>query len=242
MASIQKSIISFIAGVAREHGKLDLNRTVSSYLGTGWSKASLSQENKITVRHVMSMSSGLAVSLDFQSPAGSIWKYNTRAYSKMIPILEAATGMSISKLTTDWLTKPTGMFDSRWVSRQWLQDQHDANKIGFATSARDLAKFGLLVLANGTWDGHAILKDPKFLHEALKPSQDLNRNYGLLWWLNTKKMYPHAPRDTVFALGAFSQIVAITWSQRLVVVRIGNKAEGNFGRTFTKLLYAAVSN
>lgn len=242
VASIQKSIISFVAGVAREQGNLDINQTVSSYIGTGWSRASLSQENEITVRHLLSMSSGLTVTLDFQAPAGSIWKYNTRAYSKMVPILEAATGMSISRLTTDWLTKPTGMHESRWVSRQWLKDSHDANKIGFATSARDLAKFGLLILANGTWDGHAIIKKPKFLFEALEPSQDLNPNYGFLWWLNTKNRNPYVPRDAVWALGYLDRIVLIIPSKRFVCVRIGNKAEKNFRRKFSKLFNAVLSN
>jgi len=242
VASVQKSIISFIAGIAREQGKLDIDQTVSSYIGTGWSRASLTQENKITVRHLMSMSSGLTVRLDFQDPAGSVWKYNTRAYSKMVPILEAATGMSIARLTTDWLTKPIGMHESRWVSRKWLKDSHDANKIGFAASARDLAKFGQLILANGTWDGHAIIKKPKFLFEALKPSQDLNPNYGFLWWLNTKNKIPYVPKDTVWALGHLSRFVMIIPSKRFVCVRIGNKTEKNFRRKFSKLFSAAVSN
>ena len=70
VASVQKSIISFIAGVAREKGELDINRAVSNYIGTGWSLASLSQENEITVRHLLSMTSGLTTSLAFQAPAG----------------------------------------------------------------------------------------------------------------------------------------------------------------------------
>ena len=242
VASVQKSIISFIAGMTRQKGKLDIDQPVSSYIGKGWSRASLSQENKITVRHLMSMSSGLTVSLVFQAPAGSIWKYNTRAYSKMIPILEAATGMSISRLTTDWLTKPTGMHDSRWVSRQWIKDSLDANKIGFAASARDLAKFGQLILANGTWDGKAIIKKPKFLFEALEPSQDLNPNYGFLWWLNTKNKNQYVPRDAVWALGYLDRFILIIPSKGFVCVRIGNKAEKNFRRKFSKLFNAVVSN
>ena len=240
VASIQKSIISFLAGVARGKGKLDIERPVSGYLGTGWSKAALSQESHITVRHLMSMTSGLSITLDFQTPAGSEWKYNTRAYSKMIQVLESATGMTISQLTADWLTRPTGMVESRWVLRHWRQDHHDANTIGFAGSARDLAKFGLLVMANGTWMGHPILEDPGFLQEALRPSQDLNHNYGLLWWLNSEKMYPDLPKDTVIALGAFSRIVAVIRSHGIVAVRIGNQAETGFVRTFTRLVYDTV--
>ena len=59
VASVQKSVISFLAAIARERGRLDLDRTVASYIGNGWSKASTKQEARITVRHLMTMTSGL---------------------------------------------------------------------------------------------------------------------------------------------------------------------------------------
>lgn len=239
VASVQKSIISFIAGVAREKGKLDIDRSVSSYIGKGWSQASLLQEKKITIRHLLSMSSGLTNALGFEAPSGTIWKYNTKAYSKMIPVLEAATGMDISILTADWLTSPVGMYESRWIQRSWYNDFRNANKIGFATSARDLAKFGLLILANGKWNGYAIIKTPKFLFEALEPSQNLNPNYGYLWWLNNNNMNPYMPRDAIFALGHFNRVVLVIPSKRFVAVRIGNKTEDDFLKNILKLTSAA---
>lgn len=240
VASVQKSIVSFIAGMAREQGKLDIEMPVSNYIGTGWSRASLSQENNITVRHLLSMSSGLSSTLIFKAGAGSIWEYNTRAYSKLVPILEAATGMSISTLTQDWLTTPTGMNDSRWVSRQWIEDATDANRIGFASTARDLAKFGLLILAKGTWNGHAMIKTPRVLSEALEPSQDQNPDYGFLWWLNTRAQNPYLPDDAVWALGYLDRFVLIIPSRQLVCVRIGNKAEHHFRHTFSTLFAGAL--
>ena len=241
VASVQKSIISFIAGVARDKGKLDVEQAVSGYIGSGWSRASLSQEHRITVRHLLSMSSGLTNTLSFEASSGTIWKYNTRAYSKMVPVLEAATGMDISILTTDWLTKPTRMYESRWIHRSWFNNSRDANKIGFTTSARDLAKFGLLILANGTWDGHAIIKNTKFLLEALEPSQNLNPNYGFLWWLNKNNLSPYMPRDAIFALGHFDRIVLIIPSKRFVAVRIGNKTEDDFLKKISRLTSAVFS-
>ena len=202
--------------------------------------ATRSQENEITVRHLLSMSSGLTKTLSFQASSGSTWKYNTRAYSKMIPVLEAATGMRISSLTTEWLTTPTGMHESRWVSRRWIKDSSNAAAIGFSTSARDPAKLGLLILADGTWDGHAIIKNPAYLFEALKPSHDLNPNYGFLWWLNTNDRDPYVPRDTICALGYLDRIVLIIPSKRFVCVRIGSKAEKNFRRNLSILLHTVV--
>ena len=47
-----------------------------------------------------------------------------------------------------------------------------ANTIGFATTARDLARFGLLVLAQGSWNGRDLLQNAGYLGRMLKPSQD----------------------------------------------------------------------
>ena len=240
VASVQKSVISFLAAIARERGKLDLNRTVASYLGKGWSKASPKQEEKITVRHLMTMTSGLNEPLEYKHPAGTVWQYNTGAYSKMVAVLTKITGMSINQLTCEWLTAPTGMRESRWEPRRWVQSYHAANMIGFVTSARDLARFGLLVLAEGKWGGHAVLKNPEYLLEALQPSQYLKPSYGLLWWLIGPSWFPQAPDNAVAALGRLSRIVCIVPSQQLVFIRLGDQANRHFLREFWKFLSAAM--
>jgi len=160
----------------------------------------------------------------------------------MIPVLESATGMDISTLTTDWLTKPIGMNESRWRMRSWFNDTYEANNIGFVTSARDLAKFGLLILANGTWDGRAILQNTTFLFEAMTPSQRSNPNYGFLWWLNRNNFNPHLPSDAFFALGHFDRFVLIIPSKRFVFVRIGNRTEKEFKNKISILTKAAFQN
>jgi len=236
VASVQKSVISFLAGIAREHGKLDLDSTVASYIGDGWSKASAKQESSITVRHLMSMTSGLNESLNYIHPAGSVWKYNTAAYSMMIPVLTNSTNMDINQLTSMWLTSPVGMLESRWEPRRWVQSYHAANTIGFATSARDLARFGLLVLSEGKWNGHAVLKNSKYLFEALQPSQNLKSSYGLLWWLI-------GPDNAVAALGKLSRIVFIVPDKQIVIVRLGDQTKDknrDFRHKFWKLISAAM--
>jgi CubicO group peptidase (beta-lactamase class C family) len=243
VASVQKSVISFLAAIAREQGKLDLDRTVASYIGNSWSKASPKQESGITVRHLMSMTSGLNQSLNYLHPAGTVWEYNTRAYSMMIPVLTKVANMDINALTHKWLTSPVGMLESRWEPRRWLQTQNAANTMGFATSARDLARFGLLILAEGKWDRHAVLKNSKYLFEALQPSQDLKSSYGLLWWLVNRSWFPEAPDNAVAALGMLSRIVLIVPDKQLVIIRLGDRPNSNkriFRREFWKLISAAM--
>jgi len=236
VASVQKSVVSFLAAIAREQGKLDLDHTVSSYIGKGWSKASPEQESSIKVRHLMSMTSGLNESLNYLYPAGTVWEYNTRAYSMMVPVLTKSTNMDINQLTHNWLTSPVGMYESRWEPRKWVQNHHAANTIGFATSARDLARFGLLVLAEGKWNRDAVLKSSKYLFDALQPSQNLKKSYGLLWWRI-------GPDNAVAALGKLSRIVYIVPNKKIVIVRLGDKTDQKpsiFLRKFWKLISASM--
>jgi CubicO group peptidase (beta-lactamase class C family) len=236
VASVQKSVISFLAAIAREQGKLDLDLTVANYIGNGWSKASPEQESSIKVRHLMSMTSGLNESLNYMYPAGTVWEYNTRAYSMMVLVLTKSTNMDINQLTYKWLTSPVGMYESRWKPRKWVQNHHAANNIGFATSARDLARFGLLVLAEGKWNRDAVLKNSKYLFDALQPSQNLKKSYGLLWWRI-------GPDNAVAALGKLSRIVYIVPNKKIVIVRLGDQTERKpsiFLRKFWKLIYASM--
>src|SRR5690606_1814339 len=58
-ASAGKTLTTAVTGIANDEGHLSINNKVSDYLGTGWTSAPLEKENLITVRHLLSMSSGL---------------------------------------------------------------------------------------------------------------------------------------------------------------------------------------
>jgi CubicO group peptidase (beta-lactamase class C family) len=253
VASAQKSLVAVLAGIAQARGKLDLKATVDKYLGPGWSKADRAAESAITVRHLMTMTSGLNDSLIYLQPAGDTWRYNTGAYSRMIGVIEKATGTDIQAFTHDVLTAPTGMTDTRWLARPWTAGNDAANSIGLATTGRDLARFGLLVLAHGKWEGKDLLQGQDYLREMLMPSQSLNPSYGLLWWLNGQPRFqladgtrsqsgpliPAAPADLVAAQGALDRKCYVVPSLGLVVTRLGDPTGEAFNNEFWKLLMKA---
>ena len=252
VASAQKSVISFLIAIARDRGVLKLTDRVSNYLEVGWSDTHRDREHEITLRHIMSMTSGLKPSLAYEAEPGAFWRYNTNAYAKTVPVLETATGKDIATLTREWLTEPIGMRETRWAPRPWVRPNADANRIGLATSARDLARFGLLILAQGIWDGAAVLENNALLRELLEPSQDLNPAYGLLWWLNGQERYlrpgaaggegaliPTAPDDLVAAQGALGRKCYVVPSRGLVVTRLGDDPGPAFNREFWRRLMAA---
>lgn len=254
VASCQKSVVAVLTGMARERGLIEIEKPASEYLGKGWSDALPGQEAKITVRHLLTMTSGLSDRLGFQAPAGSRWRYNSTAYSRTRDAIAKTSGKSANEFTRKWLTSRIGMNDSSWQQRPGAARDPQQNQLGFATTARDLARFGLLVLAKGDWNGEAVLKDKAFLKEILSPSQTLNPSYGYLWWLNGQKMpaqgrrrarnsmIPDAPKDLVAANGALGRKLWVVPSLGLVVARLGDTPGQGFDNQFWKLMMEAAPN
>ena len=58
-ASAGKTLTSYLVGIAQQNGQLSINDLSSSYLGSGWTSCTAAQENNITVRNQLTMTSGL---------------------------------------------------------------------------------------------------------------------------------------------------------------------------------------
>ena len=58
-ASAGKTLTAFMTGIAQQEGFLSIDDTTSQYLGTGWTSCTQAQEEKITIRDQLSMTSGL---------------------------------------------------------------------------------------------------------------------------------------------------------------------------------------
>jgi len=251
VASAQKSVVAMLVGIAQHKGLLKITDPVHKHLGKGWSKAPAEAEAKITIQHLISMNSGLDTQLQYQVPPGKKWMYNTNAYSRSLMCVAKVANMKPTELTAKWITEPTGMKDSRWATRPWVSMRADANRVGFATTARDLARFGLLMLANGNWDGKNLIQDKAYIKEALSPSQKQNPSYGYLWWLNRNRpvagsdkpggrMVFSAPPDMYAAKGALARRVYVLPTQQVVITRLGDQAGKDFDGQFFKRLKMAI--
>ncbi|MDE0735874.1 MAG: serine hydrolase, partial [Pirellulaceae bacterium] len=108
VASAQKSVSAMLVGIAQHKGLLEIEDPVHKHLGKGWSKAPAKAEAKITIRHLITMTSGLTTALEYEVPAGKKWMYNTNAYSRSLMCVAKAAKMKPNELTTKWLTAPTG--------------------------------------------------------------------------------------------------------------------------------------
>ncbi|MBS2018585.1 MAG: beta-lactamase family protein [Deltaproteobacteria bacterium] len=187
--SAAKSITSFLVGVAQERKLLSIDDPVTKHLGAGWSKAPLAMEGTITIRHLLTMTSGLDDALSPIGEPGKKWYYSTGAYLQLGAILEKVTG-SRDDFTKEVLVTRIGMRDSAWRRPVGggLGQTMDA-------SARDMARFGLMVSRGGRWADGDVIADKAYLSQATSTSTSLNASYGYLFWLNGKASYV-APLDT----------------------------------------------
>lgn len=233
--SAGKSLRALLLGIAHAEGELDVNNQTSAYLGSGWTSLTPEQENRITVWHQITMTTGLNENeffcitpecLTYLEPAGTRWAYHNGPYSLTKDVLEAATGMNHNLYTFLKVLNPIGM------TGVWIQVQN--NNFFFSTT-RDMARFGLLIQNNGVWDGNTILADGEYMQQMISPTQLLNRAYGYLWWLNGQESFippgftesfpgwiaPDAPEVLFTAAGAEGQYISISPETGLVMVRQG---------------------
>jgi CubicO group peptidase (beta-lactamase class C family) len=111
---------------------------------------------------------------------------------------------------------------------------------GMFISARDMARFGLLVLRNGKWNDRQILSE-EFLKLAATPTA-AQPTYGFMnFYLNTdRKLYPSAPENTIAFLGNGTNIVFIDRERELLIV--ARWIENNMIDEFLRLVYASLDD
>lgn len=242
-ASAGKTLTAFITGIAQQEGYLSINDKSSKYLGKGWSSLTRDKEDLITVRHQLTMTSGLDDSgegrygfepsdLVYKADAGTRWAYHNGPYTLLEKVVTHATGIDFNEYFKGRLADKIGM-DGQW---RWLGNFH----IYFSTP-RSMARFGLLMLNHGKWDGVSIMSDTIFYSQMITPSQELNKSYGYLWWLNGKESYmfpqsqlvfsgslfPDAPADMYSGLGKNGQYLSVIPSQNMVMVRMGENPDSS---------------
>lgn len=236
-ASAGKTLTATVTGIAQQEGLININNKVSDYLGTGWTSAPLSKENLITCKNLLSMNSGLddtlgddvsPPNLQYVADAGSRWAYHN-VYVKLQDVIAQASGQNWSTYFNTKLRDKIGMTGGSWIESDGLSV--------YWSTARNMARFGLLSLNKGKWNGNQIV-DESYYNEATNTSQSLNQAYGYLWWLNGKSTYrlpglqllfsgvliPNAPSDMYAALGKNDQKIYVIPSKKMVIIRMGEVA------------------
>jgi CubicO group peptidase (beta-lactamase class C family) len=234
--SAGKTLVGATTGIAQQESLLSINNQVSEYLGAGWTSMSLEKENLITVRHLLTMTSGIDDSkqlviksnLTWVADAGTRWAYGN-VFQKLIDVVSEAGTLEFEPYFNEKLKNRIGM-DGYWDYGTIFTIYH--------STTRSMARFGLLALNKGKWNNEQII-DGTFFTESMNTSQDINLSYGYFWWLNGKAKYmvpggqtiyngplvPDAPEDMYAAMGAMDQRIYVIPGKKMVVVRMGNASD-----------------
>ncbi len=242
-ASAGKSLTAVLVGIAQQEGLCRISDTTSHWLGTGWTSMSPAQEERITILHQLTMTTGLddgvadpdctdKSCLVYLADPGTRWAYHTAPYTLLDSVLRIATNVTPNLFFLTRVAAKTGMTGA------FVRSGY--NHV-FASTPRSMARFGLLILNRGFWDTTAVLADTAYFAAMTASSQSLNPSYGYLWWLNgkTSVMLPQspivfsgplnrsAPGDMIAALGKNGQCIDVVPSMGIVFVRMGDAPDSS---------------
>lgn len=239
-----KSFVPMVALIAQKEGLLTLDEKVCNTI-TEWQGDE--EREQITVRHLLNFTSGLknidshlhsakardvyaaSVACECSREPGKRFQYG----SNHLMVFGELFKRKLKAATTEEQPLPkdfVGYLKDRILNPidckfgSWLRDTkgNPALPYGAYMTAREWAKFGLLVLNRGKHGDQQLVPtehfDECFVGTKAMPS------YGLNFWLvgkNANRRNQAIPADTVTAAGMFNQKLYIIPSKKLLVVRLG---------------------
>ncbi len=234
--SAGKTLVSTTTLITQQEGLLEINNKVSDYLGTGWTSEPTEKENLITVKHLLSMTSGIndesnlviKSNLTYLADAGTRWSYHN-VFQVLMDVIADAGNQDFETYFNNKLKAKIGM-DGFWENGLIFKIYH--------SNTRSMARFGLLALNKGKWKNEQILNESEFI-ASISTSQSINPSYGFFWWLNGKTSFmipgsqtvyqgplvPDAPADMFAAMGAEDQRIYVIPGKNMVVVRMGDASD-----------------
>ena len=250
MQSVRKSLLSAFYGMAVSEKRFSLTSTLAE-LGIDDKPPSLTDaEKQATVRDLLMARSGIYHAAAYETPdmgekrpargshaPGSFWYYNNWDFNALGTIYRKATNEDIFQSFEQRIARPIGMEDFSARDGKYVaepQSMHQASP--FSLSARDAARFGLLFLNGGQWQGRQIIP-AAWIRESTKtysPQTDRSaRGYGYLWWTLQSEEWG---ANAFIASGDGGQIIAVVPSKRLVAVENVDTAQNPVGVGTTSFL------
>lgn len=255
--SMTKSVLATNYGILQKQGKININQKAPI---KEWEN---DERKEITINNLLQMNCGLAWDEDY----GSISDATTMLYIDEDMTRPQIYKEAIHKPNEYWYYSSgvsnllSGILRKQFDSYQEYLDfpyREFIDKIGMHSmlmetdmagnyvgssyawaTVRDWAKFGLLYLHRGNWNGEQIF-NPDWVDYVTTPSPTSEGDYGGHFWLNSGGFYPDAPRDMYSANGFQGQRVFIIPSKDLVIVRFG--LIGDAGVDFNRFLKEIVSS
>lgn len=236
--SMTKSITASLFGILQKQGKLNITQPAPI---TEWAN---DERKNITIHNLLQMNSGLewdenydkisdVTKMLFQESdmtksqinkpligkPNATWNYSSGTTNLLSGIIRKQFKTHQEYLDF-WYS---ALIDKIGMHSMLVEADLEGNYIGSSyawATARDWAKFGLLYLHKGNWNGEQLF-DPSWSKYVATPTPTSENQYGAQFWLNAGGKMPDCPRDIYYADGFQGQRVFIIPSHEMVIVRLG---------------------
>ena len=245
--STAKSILSTLVGIAVDKGLLKVDAPLPFNWPPDPREGIPDPRSRITLRHVLHMSSGLYPVDTYMGQAigsglsyfggwdsayqarnrglirepGAVWVYEN--YDTLLAALALQTALGDEKTYREF---PRRVLFDRIGMRGTVPGMdrfgHYVLSSQVYSNARDLARLGLLYLNRGKWNGEQILSEQwvDFVRTPAPSTKQIGNGYGGQWWLVPDKR-KDLPQDAYSTLGLRGQFAIVVPSYDLVVIRRG---------------------
>ena len=182
-----------------------------------------------------------------QKEPGTFYKYNdvrvnVLAYSLLHVFREA-----LPKVLKKYIMDPIGAsnswrwygYENSWINLDGVMTQSVSggghNGGGIFINSEDHARFGLLFLNNGIWDGKRVISE-NWIKKSITPSKT-NPEYGYMWWINSElgedyktTDWKYLPTNIYYGSGFGGNKVIIIPDENMVIVGrwFGSQTESTF--------------
>jgi len=161
---------------------------------------------------------------------GAVWKYNDVRVNALALAATCVWRRPLPEALKETIMDPIGASNTwRWFGyrNSWIVlDGRIVQSVsggghwggGMFINAYDMARFGLLTLHHGNWNGKQLISE-QWVKQALTPTA-ANTGYGYMnWFLNTdKKLLPSASEKTWVHIGNGTNMIYVDPENNLVVV------------------------
>ena len=232
--SVTKSVTSMLLGAAIKDGYIkNIKDPVTKYLP----ELSGSNYDKISIKHILQMSSGIKWNEDYEDPYSDVnlaaglnssdlykylskldiahkpgrkFNYNTAESNLIGGIVRSAVGSNLSNYLESKIWKPFGMeSDAHWALDNTFLDELGGCCI-YAT-LKDYTRIGIFALKQGKLLNGTEVLPKKWIRDSTKASKAY-RHYGYQWWLSGP------PYKSYYAQGIFGQMIWIDPPTATVIV------------------------
>jgi CubicO group peptidase (beta-lactamase class C family) len=254
--SMAKSYVSAMIGIALKEGQLkNIDQPVCDYLP----EFCEGDKKKITIRHLLMMSSGLNWEEGYASPfsptteayygtdlkklistlkpieePGKIFRYKSGDTQLLSFVLEKATGMKIGDYARAKLWEPLGCENNAL----WSLDKDNGYEKAYCcinSNARDFAKFGKLYLDSGRAKGNQLIP-LDYLLKSIQPNYlpdgDLDMKKADFYGYQWWTIPNYKGHSVFYARGILGQYIIVVPDLKTIIVRLGKKRGKQIGKHY----------